>query len=248
MAATLYSLSLSHPGRAAHLMLEHKGIEHRVVDLLPGMHPLLVRARGFRGNTVPALAIDGRRVQGSTAISRALDEIQPEPPLFPADPDLRRKVEEAEAWGDTEFQSTPRKAVRWSAAHVRGTRRWIAEREGLPAAPLLAELNVPVARILAGRVGADDEGVRAMLEALPGMLDHVDELIATGVIGGPEPNAADFQILTTVASLLSVGDLRGFVEGRPCEEPGRAMWPDVPGPLPPALPREWLAAGPGAAA
>lgn len=240
MPATLYSLSLSHPGQAAHLMLEHKGIGHEVVDLLPGMHPALVRARGFRGNTVPALRIDGRRIQGSLAISRALDEIQPDPPLFPADPELRRRVEEAEAWGDAELQSAPRKAARWAAAHDRATRQWIAREERLPLAPVIAELNLPVARILARAVGADDAGVRAMLGELPGMLDRVDALIADGVIAGRERNAADFQILTTVRSLLSMADLRPFVAGRPCEAPARELWPRTVEPFPPALPREWL--------
>ena len=239
----LYSLSLSHPGQAAHLMLEHKGIEHRVVDLLPGMHPLLVRARGFGGNTVPALRIGGRRIQGSLAISRALDEIRPDPPLFPAEPERRREVEEAEAWGERELQSAPRKAVRWTAGHDRATRQWIAREEGLPLAPVLAELNVPVARVLARAVGADDAGVRAMLTALPGMLDHVDDLIARGVIAGTERNAADFQILTTVRALLSMDDLRPFVAGRPCEAPARDLWPRTVEPFPPALPREWLESG-----
>ena len=241
----LYSLSLSHPGQAAHLMLEHKGIEHRVVDLLPGMHPLLVRARGFGGNTVPALRIGGRRIQGSQAISRALDEIQPEPPLFPADPERRREVEEAEAWGDGVLQAAPRRAARWAAARDRRTRQWIAREEGLPLAPVLAELNVPVARVLARAVGADDAGVRRMLSELPGMLDHVDGLIARGVIGGPERNAADFQILTTVRSLLAMEDLRPFVAGRPCEALARELWPRTVEPFPPALPADWLAAARG---
>ncbi len=36
---TLYSLSLSPPARAAQLMLEHKAIEHRVVNLIPPLFP-----------------------------------------------------------------------------------------------------------------------------------------------------------------------------------------------------------------
>ena len=56
-------------------MLERKGIEHEVVDLLPGFHPLQLRAAGFRGGTVPALWIQGRRVQGSRRISRTLEEL-----------------------------------------------------------------------------------------------------------------------------------------------------------------------------
>ena len=82
MRAKLYSLSLSHPSHAARLMLERKRIAYELVDELPGFHPLQLRLAGFRGGTVPALRIDGRRVQGSRRISRALDELRPDPPLF----------------------------------------------------------------------------------------------------------------------------------------------------------------------
>src|SRR5919109_3563343 len=109
MRATLYGLQLSHPALAARAMLERKGIEHRVVDLLPGMHPVQLRMHGFRGGTVPALSIDGRRLQNSRRISRVLDEIEPASPLFPADADARRAVEEAERWGELVFQDTPRR-------------------------------------------------------------------------------------------------------------------------------------------
>ncbi len=79
-----------------------------------------------------------------------------------------------------------------------------------------------------------------MLASLPGMLDHVDELIAEGVIGGAEPNAADFQLLTTVRMLLTMDDLRPFVAGRPCEPLARELWPNPVEPVPGALPAEWL--------
>ncbi|MEX1142461.1 MAG: glutathione S-transferase N-terminal domain-containing protein [Thermoleophilaceae bacterium] len=89
MTATLYSLRLSHPAHAVGLMLERKGIDHEVRNLMAGFHPLLVHAAGFRGGTVPALKIDGRRIQRSREIAAALDEIQPEPALFPADLERR---------------------------------------------------------------------------------------------------------------------------------------------------------------
>ena len=78
MRATLYGLEPSHPSHAARLMLERKGIDHKmVVDPARACTRRDPRPLGFRGGTVPALKIDGRRIQGSREISRALDEIQP---------------------------------------------------------------------------------------------------------------------------------------------------------------------------
>ena len=236
MRAKLYSLSLSHPSHAARLMLERKGIEHEVVDTLPGLHPLVVRFRGFRGLTVPALKIDGRRIQGSREISRALDELQPEPRLLTSP-----AVEEAERWGEAALQPLPRRMFRWGAVHRRHMRRWIArDVVGMPAPALMAELNVPVARMLATRVGARDESVRAAVAQLPALLDRVDALIAEGTLGGDQPNAADFQIGTTVRVFLAYEDLRDRVEGRPCAELAMRLLPDYPGPIPAFLPKEWL--------
>ena len=112
----LYSIAVSHPARAAGLMLRHKGIDYELVNLTPGSQRLLLRLNGFRGGTVPALAIDGRRVQGSLRVSRALEELEPEPPLFPADPEQRSAVEAAERWGEAVLQPVPRNLFRWCLA------------------------------------------------------------------------------------------------------------------------------------
>ena len=242
MSATLYSISLSHPANAARLMLEHKGIEHRVVNVLPGVHPMLMRARGFRGGTVPALRIEGRRIQGSREIAHALEEIAAEPPLFPAEPAARRAVEEAEVWGEREFQSCPRRLFRWGMVNDRPLRTWlVGEVGGMPLPRVIAELGRPVSYTLARLEGATDTGARQVLEALPGMLDRVDRLIADGVIGGPEPNAADFQILTTVRTMLTLEDLSAYVGARASAAPARELWPDPVEPVPAFLPRDWLA-------
>lgn len=243
MRATLYTLTLSHPGHAARLALECKGIEHEVVNLLPGFHAALLRVHGFRGGTVPALKIDGRRVQRSLEITRALEEIQPEPALFPADATLRGAVEEAEAWGERELQPIPRRAFRRAAATSREIRLWMAkDLVGMPAPRVMAWANAPVARYFAGKSGADEDGVRSDMAALPGLLGRVDELIAQGVIGGSEPNAADFQIGTTVRVLMAFDDLRSLVEGRPAAALAERLLPEYPGPIPPVVPKAWLPA------
>jgi len=238
--AKLYSVNLSHPARAAGLMLERKGIPFELKDLQPGFHPLLLRLAGFRGWTVPALRIDGTRVQGSRRISRALDRLRPKPPLFPAEEAARRAVEEAEEWAERELQPVPRRIFRWALGRDRDLRRWFAEFSGMPVPGFAARVNGPLARAFARVEHGDDETVRQTVAELPAMLDRVDTLIAEGVIGGAEPNAADYQIATTVRVLLSFADLRPLVEARAAGELARRLVPDWPAELPPVIPPEWL--------
>jgi glutathione S-transferase len=241
VSAKLYSLELSHPSHAARLMLERKGVEHRVVNVMPGFHPPVVRAAGFRRETVPALKVDGRRVQGSREIARFLEQVRPDPPLFPADAERRRAVEKAELWGERVLQPTPRRAFRWATANHLHFRRWIAgDVMGLPAPAVMARLNTPLARRFARTSGAVDEVIRGDMAELPERLDHVDALIASGVIGGEEPTAADFQIGTTIRVLLAWEDLRPLIEPRPCGDLARRVLPDYPEPIPRVLPRDWL--------
>lgn len=106
----------------------------------------------------------------------------------------------------------------------------------------MAKLNTPVARYFARKSDADESHVRADLANLPLMLDHVDALIAEGVIGSEQPNAADFQIAATARVLLAFADLRPSIEGRPVGVLARATMPDYVADLPPLFPREWLPA------
>ena len=239
MPAKLYSLPVSHPALAARCMLEHKGIEHRVVQLFPGFQPV-VRLLGFPRYTVPALVVGRRKVQGSREISRVLDEIKPDPPLFPREPGARRAVEDAEEWGERVLQAVARRIVRWSLAHEYEVRRWLAEVSRIPAGAAVARPPLQ-AKLFARAAGATDEAVRADLAALPAHLDEVERLRAEGVIGGEAPNAADFQIASSLRSLGKIGDLTPYVGEHPAMRWAETVVHALPGPVPPALPREWLA-------
>jgi glutathione S-transferase len=240
MSVKLYGLAVSHPSHAARAMLEHKGIDFELVNFPPLSQPIAVRAVGFRRRTVPALKIDGRRVQGSLEISRALDEVKPDPPLFPAD--RRAAVEDAEAWGERELQPLPRRFFRWVLAERPETRRWIVENVAkMPAPAVTSALMGPQVRYFQRLSKASDQNTRAGVERLPALLDHVDELIADGTIGRPdEPNAADFQIASTIAVLRVFADIRPAIEGRPCGELAQRLFPRNVAELPPFLPAEWL--------
>jgi hypothetical protein len=223
-------------------MLEHKGLDHKTVWLLPGLHPALLRTRGFRGGTVPSMKIDGHKLQQSRAISRALEELKPDPALFPADPQVRLEVEEAERWGDEVLQDVPRRIVRWLSVHRPETRMMIAREIGIPLPRFAAWINAPTARRMAKKVDSDGE-VQNAIAQVPEVLDHVDELLAKGVIGGDTRNAADFQIATSVRALLTVQDLRPAWEGRPAAAWAMRLVPEFGNDFPAGLlPPEMLRA------
>ena len=248
MSITLYSMDISHPAQAAALMLDHKGLEYRVVSVPTGMQPFALRAFGFRGATVPALKINGRKVQGSLQISRALDETRPDPPLFPLDPEGRRAVEEAEMWGESVYQAIPRRIFRCVAAQDTHLRAWLAAEAGFPFPRATAHASRPLSSWLARAAGADDERVRTDLRELPAHLDRVDALIADGTIDGESLNAADFQIATTTRTLLNLPPLRDAVSGRPAERHAMRVAPTFGDEVPLSLPAGFAVAAPAPAA
>jgi glutathione S-transferase len=221
-------------------MLELKGIEYSRIDLVPVLSKGILRAAGFPGVTVPALILDGERIQGTGAIARALDAAVPEPALFPADPDQRAKVEAAERWGDEVLQRVARRIV-WNILDrdPRGRRSYLeGARLGVPVG-LATKTAAPLVYLSKRFNEAGDEAVRRDLQSLPATLDEADRLLADGVIGGETPNAADFQIATAIRLLMTLDDVRPAVEGRPIGEYTLRLAPDFPGYAPAALPEEW---------
>lgn len=80
------------------------------------------------------------------------------------------------------------------------------------------------------------------LAGLPEKLTHVDSLADRGVIDGDAPTAADLQIGATLRVLLTVGDLRPLLHGRPSERIARRWFPDYAGDVPVgAFPAGWVA-------
>ncbi len=242
MPATLYAFDISNAGQAARLMLEHKGIEYRFRKLPPGLHLQVVRALGYPAPTVPALKLDGEKLQGSREISRALEAKAPEPPLFPADPEARAAVEEAERWGDAYLQDVPRFILRLSGVRSQENRRFIAEATGLPLPGIVGRLGWISAKDLQRRRDVDEPSVRRLLGELPETIAKIDGLIADGVIGSAEPNAADFQIAPSVRLLLTIGGVGEAIEGTPAAEHARRLLPSMidSEPIPWVLPDEWL--------
>jgi len=245
MPIVLYWMAISHPSQAARKMLDLKEVEYELVNVLPLNQRVHLRLAGFRGGTVPALKLDGQRIQGSTRISRALDARWPDPPLFPAGLELRRRVEEAERWGEEELQPVPRRLFRFGLAHDLELRKWLVRRQGLPAPSLVAAALAPVLAYYARTLEADGKrgttaAVRADLAALPRLLDHADRLLGEGTLVTDPPNAASLQVLSAVRVLDTFEDLQRLVRAHACAEAARQLFPEYPAELPRYLPAEWL--------
>jgi glutathione S-transferase len=216
MDASVYVIPGCHASRSGLLMLEHKRIPHRRVVLKPGFHAFAVRALGFPGRTVPAVKIDGERIQENRRIARRLDELKPEPPLFPSDPGLRTAVEEAEGFADEVLQPAARRLV-----VAAGHRNLAALRDHANSGRLGFLLNAGprtrkmTFRIVVRRAGATDQQEREDRERLPGWLDLIDAWIGEGVLNGRELNAADLQLVTSLALIDYVLELRPLLASRP---------------------------------
>jgi len=239
--ATLYVIPGSHPSMAVRLMLERKGIEYKRRDLMPVISKAVLKALRFPGVTVPALRLDGHRIQGSTTIARELDRLRPEPPLLPGDAERRAAVEAAERWGDEVLQAQARR-ISWNSlkrdhsaigSYAEGSRL------GIP----ISVATKTAAPIIAASVRlnkASDENVRSDLAALPGALERIDDWIADGVLGGADVNAADLQIASSVRLLMTLDDLRPALEQHPAGEHALRVVPDFPGRTPPVFPAAWV--------
>jgi glutathione S-transferase len=233
----LYVIPGSHACRAAMLMLEHKRQPYRRVDIVTLLHPVVVRLHGFdaggqtrtaggrrtfglrlgdRLGTVPGLAANGNRISTNYRIARFLDQRHPDPPMFPADPERREAVEEAERWANETLQMAARRivgaaVVRDPAAFSRaagdGRLGYLLYRRALTRRLIFPRL-FPVFAVSPG-------SEREILAEVPGLLDRVDAWIAEGVLGGEQLNAADFMVAPSLALILYRPDVEPLFEGRP---------------------------------
>ncbi|MGI8558662.1 MAG: glutathione S-transferase N-terminal domain-containing protein, partial [Solirubrobacteraceae bacterium] len=228
----------SHPCMAVEAALRFKGLEYERVALTPGPHvEEMQKIYGDGNSTVPGMLFDGEPVHGSRAIVQRLEQLAPEPTLFGGGDAVR----EAERWGDQELQDLGRR-LPWGTLHFRpeamGTFGGGEPLDGAGTDFAIAYVRASwkYHKITAARLHED-------LAGLPAKLDRIDELAAAGTIGSEQPNAADFQIGSTVRVLLTLDDLKPLIEGRPCAEIALRHFSQYAGRVPAgALPAGWVPA------
>lgn len=221
-------------------MLEHKRLSYRRIELITGLHPLAVRMRGFNAGgqirtagtrrtlglrigdhlgTVPALACEGHRISTNHGIARFLDDQHPEPSLLPADPKRRSAVEEAERFANDTLQMAARRIVLpaaqrdpagFSRLAANGRLGYLLYRHAV-----VRRLVIPM---LGSGFATNTAAEPKLLAELPTILDRIDAWIKDGVLGGAQPNVADFMVVPSLALILYRPDVLPIFEGRPALE------------------------------
>lgn len=101
---TLIQLDISHYSEKVRWALDYKQVPHRRRSPLPGSHiPIAFALTRGESVTLPLLQLDGRTIADSTAILAALEERYPDPSLYPADPEQRRRALALEDFFDEEL-------------------------------------------------------------------------------------------------------------------------------------------------
>ena len=135
-------------------------------------------------------------------------------------------MEEAEGWGNEVYQPVPRRLV-WNA--LRRDRSTIdtyleGASIGIPL-PIALRTVGPVIAAARHFNRASDEDVRRDLAALPALIDHVDELLARGVIGGSGAQRRRLSDRDHDRAARDYGRLRSLLEGQPALEHARRVAP-----------------------
>jgi glutathione S-transferase len=231
---TLHAVPPSHPCMTVAAALELKGLEYERVDF-PHTERLerMEEIYGEGNSTVPGLLIDSEPVHGSRKILARLEQLSPEPGLYPSE-----EVREAERWGDQELQDLGR-CLPWGAMYFRPESMGTFA-GGDPLDPPGTDFAIKFVRatwryhkITATRLHED-------LAGLPAKIAHIEALAQDGVLDGEQPNAADLQIAATIRVLLPLGDLGPLFEGSAAERIALRFFPSYPGSVPKgAYPAGW---------
>lgn len=235
---TVHVIPASPPCRTVQEAVRLKRVEHELVVLAPGEHNAVIEdIYGEGKQTAPGVTIDGKTAHGSRPALELLDQAVPEPPLYPRE--RGEEIREAERWGDEELQDLGRWFT-WGPLHFRP--EYFATYSG---GEVLDPAGTDYAiRFIRAAWRYHDLNASKLAEGLagfPAKLDHVDELIAEGILDGERPNAADLQIGATIRVILTAGDIAPLIEGRPAERLARRWFRDYDGSIPAgALPEGWV--------
>jgi glutathione S-transferase len=196
----LWHLEVSHYNEKARWALDLKGVEHVRRPVTPALQE--IRARRLRaGTTVPILEIDGRAIGDSTRIIEEVERRWPEPPLYPADPEERRRALELEDFFDEECGPHARRVL--FSDNLTEPERFLAMLYGPdhPRMGLLKAVSRPFSKVVKRHFDIRPETVEESREKVRAAFDRIEaEVGPSGYLVGESFTVADL----TAASILAI--------------------------------------------
>jgi glutathione S-transferase len=185
----LWHIPISHYNEKARWALDCKRVPYELRTPMPGLHRIsALRLTRGRHDRLPVIGIDGRRVGDSTAIIAALEELRPEPSLYPADRAERERALALEDYFDEELAPRIR---RYNWFHTLGDADATIEAAMPGAGPVRTRLLrtvYPLARWMTARdydireetAGEAREGIHRCMDRLESELAGREYLVGDG--------------------------------------------------------------------
>jgi glutathione S-transferase len=177
-------MALSHYSEKARWALDHKQIPHRRrAAPAPGLHiPAAIWLTRGESQTFPVLEIDGRAIGDSTEIIAALEQRFPERPLYPEDPEQRRRALELEDFFDEELGPHTRLLAFHELGNDRERFETMVARTSPPKLARLSAGGVAYARTYTGlRFGVrDEQGAELARTKILAAFDRIEAELDSG--------------------------------------------------------------------
>jgi glutathione S-transferase len=200
----LWHLKVSPYNEKARWALDYKRIPHVRRAETPGRHARIAK-RLAGGRTFPVLELDGAALGDSTLIIEELERRQPDPPLYPSDPEERRRALEIEDFFDEEFGPYERRLVLLHALRDPDLLLGAFAPDLTSARRSMARVMYPLVRrrILAD-FGIDEAGIeRAWRKCLAGGERFAAELQPNGYLVGDGFTVADLSVASIFAPVVA---------------------------------------------
>jgi glutathione S-transferase len=200
----LWHLKVPNYNEKARWALDYKGVPHVRRAVEAGRHRAV--ARGLSGGrTLPVLVLDGQPIGDSTQIIQALEERHPEPPLYPSDPQARRRALELEDFFDEELGPYARMLV---IHHVLADGKLMLGMfvPDLPGARrVVARATFPwLRRRLTAAFGIDDRSIEHSYRKIRAAGERFQaELQTSGYLCGDRFSVADLTLAALVAPVVA---------------------------------------------
>lgn len=201
----LWHVDFSNYNEKARWALDYKRVPHTRRMPPTGTHPPIAMAltRG-RQRTFPVLLIDGRSVGDSTEIIAELERRHPDPPLYPEDPDERRRALELEDYFDENYGHEVRRLFFWNALVDEEDAERVAQEMASPrGARVMVRLGPLVRQGLFSYYGVEEDSARRARELIFAGFDRIEaERAGSEYLVGDRFSVADLTAAGLAGPLL----------------------------------------------